>query len=106
MMAEPMRMVKLTIRVWMVPGKMWMKRMRPSLQPRLRATSTYKEPFTARVALRIIRAKLGTVKTATAMNTLMMPGPSRATMAIASRMSGKLKSTSAPRMTSISIQPP
>ncbi len=53
-----------------------------------------------------MRAKTGTLNTATAMITLLRPGPSIATTAIASSMPGKAKSTSEPRIISISTQRP
>ena len=46
----------------------------------------------------MMRAKDGTVKTATAMMTFSVPGPRMATIAMASRMSGKAKRMSLPRM--------
>ena len=44
--------MKFTIKDWMVPGKICTNKSLLSLQPRLFATSTYSELFTASVALR------------------------------------------------------
>ena len=53
-----------------------------------------------------VRATEGTVKTATAMITLMIPGPKIATTAMASRISGNANRISEPLITMDSIIPP
>ena len=74
--------------------------------PSARAARTYSVSFSASTVARTIRATVGVPQMPTATVVFTAPGPSAATIAIASNRYGKASRISTPRMITASTQPP
>jgi hypothetical protein len=73
--------------------------------PRARVASTYSIRFTLSTSPYVIRAKLGTYRTAITRVRVRMPGPNSVTTRMASTMGGKERIRSARRTVKISTRP-
>ena len=104
--AVPRLSVTLTI-IWdMEFGMTWVKMMRRLLSPIVLHASTYSELFRLSTTLRTMRVKPGMVNIVMAMTVLTEPGPSTATMVMASSRPGNASRMSMNRLIIASTQPP